>query len=340
MLKKIGLLLLLACSLNVVFNLFEVRAIFAATPVKTPKKEIPAKDLAKLARLTGLSTSTLQKYDLDTPATLRVYTLAVVSGNSFDTIYQNTDFGMNLPKFYQRNNVTTAIQDEALAKFNKLNAEFSKVAFVKDTYEGVNKTAVAELISLKLGLSKGDIIEYGFGSGIPLTEILTCAAVSPLNGNSFSQVIDKRKRNDSMEGVYLYYSTSEKQRADILALANSYTEDLQIAAKAGTKVLKVVLTPELTNEGVQLARCAGVPKEKVLEELKNGNTSADVKRAIVVSKRLATDISNILKIKNEGGWKKVYEYYLLNNTKSQTELAAIEKELNEKITPPPAVINR
>jgi len=323
----LSFVLLLAC--------FDVDLCFAAP--KVPKKTIPARDVAKLADLTGLSTSMLQQYDLDTATTLHVYAVAVCAVSDFDTVYQNSDKGTDFVKFYKRNYVTPEVQNMIYEKVNKLNEEFNKVSFKKDAYEGINKNSAAEVIATRFALSKSSVLEYGFGSGIPFNEILLCAAVAARTGNSLSVVIDKRKQGDSMNIVYLNYASLATQQAEINSLVAKYNEEIQIAAKAGVKVAKVEITKDLTSEAEKLAGFTGVSKDRIIEELKNGNSIGDIVKAIAVSKKLAIDMTGLLRIKKQRGWNKAYEYYLIVDPTIQAAISAIEGDINGKMNPPPPV---
>lgn len=341
MLKKIVPVLFFMFSVTLGLSFFDAEALLAApAPVKAPKRTIPAKDIQKMANLTGLSTSMLQQYDLDTAATLSVYAAAYCSGSDFDTVYKKSLNGTSLANFYQANAIPANIQANVTAKLAKLNAEYNKVSFKKDTYEGVSKNAASEAIAEAFHVSKSDVLEYGFGSGIPIAEILTCSAVAALTGNSLSAVIEKRKQGSSIEDVYLNYASTTAQRAKVTALVAKHSEEVNMASRSGGKRAKIEITKELKAEVEKLSSITGISQDKILDELKKGNTIADIKKAYTISRKVSADISNILKLKSESGWNKVYEYYGLYGAASQAELRAIEKELNDRITPPPQPIEK
>ena len=132
MLRKIVPVLFFIFSVTLGLSFFDAEVLLAApAPVKAPKRTIPAKDLQKMANLTGLSTSTLQQYDLDTAATLSVYAAAYCSGSDFDTVYKKSLNGTSLANFYKENAIPANIQSNVTAKLAKLNAEYNKASFKK-----------------------------------------------------------------------------------------------------------------------------------------------------------------------------------------------------------------
>src|SRR3989339_550154 len=316
MLKKTGILILLVFSISLLV-ISPGDRLFAAESNTDAKKTVSKTETERARRLltiTGLTSSQISKYGISEDIVLQIHAAAVVSGSSFQVVYENSDKGASLTDFYKKYSVSASAQTAA----------------------SVDKRAMADVISIKTGISSSMIMDYGFGSGIPVNDIITCCVIAAKSGNSLSVVIEKRKKRGTIANVYKDLSIDTQKQYEISAVVNSCREEVEMAGKpkgAGNTPL-IDISGNKILEAAKLADITGVTKNSIIDAMKKGNSSTDIIKAIAIVKKIGGNLTSILEIKRDGGWMKVNSYYGVGSVQAQNEIAGIIKEINDKIKPP------
>ncbi|MFH1073571.1 MAG: hypothetical protein V1752_00630 [Candidatus Firestonebacteria bacterium] len=340
MIKKTGVFVFLVFVFLLLVGPNENSVFSAESKTGKSGSNFDADQLKKLSYLTGLASSQISKYGLNVDTVLRIYAAAAVSGSSFQVVYENSEEGVNIPAFYKKYSVSVYAQTTAAEKYNKLRAELVKTEETKQTYADINKEIVAEVMSKKTGISRGAILDYGFGAGIPVNDILTCCVIASKSGNSLSNIVEKRKQGGSIESVYTSLSIPAQKRSEILTLVNSFREEVSMAGKIAGKETSRTISGDMKSEAAKLSDIAGVSEDSILEAMKKGDSSGDIIRALAVTKKVGGSFSSILEIKREGGWGKVNSHFGVGNIVAQADITRIINEINDKIKPPPSPIEK
>ncbi|OGF48269.1 MAG: hypothetical protein A2231_08250 [Candidatus Firestonebacteria bacterium RIFOXYA2_FULL_40_8] len=335
MIKKTGLVLLLVFVL-----LLSGERLFAQAAAPA----IPEDQLKKLSSITGMSSSQINTYALSADQFMNVYAAAVISGNSFQVVYDNSDKGLAIPKYFKKYNVTLFTQTKVTEKFNKMKEQVGKgqaaAAAAADSYAGIDKRAVADVIARKTGISSGTIQNYGFGAGIPVGDILACCVIASKSGNSLSNVVEKRKQGGDMPSVYKSLAISAVKQTEIAGLINSYSEEVNAAGKSGGTGAAVTISEAMTADAKKIASAIGVSEQSILDAMGKGDSTADIIRAIAVSKKIGGSYMSVLEVKRAGGWVKVNTYYGVGNAQAQIDINKVITVINDKIKPPPPPIEK
>jgi len=283
------------------------------------------KTLERLSSVTGISKSEILRYKAPTLENiLLAYVVSNYTGNSIETILKASDFGKDMKKFYDSYGVIQDIQNSINNKYNELREKVFKEEFKKADYSGMDKEKVAEVISKKTGVSKGAILDYGFGSGLNVNDILLACEIASKTGNSLSNIVEVRKQTGSWSGVYNKYNIVSDIQSEINSRYQADLEEVNLASSGPAKREKKSITEEMKSSAEIISRITGIYKGKILDYYKEGESEGDIVRACAISSKTGSDLYNIFKLKNEGGWSKVNNYYNIS--------PIIQDEINSKIS--------
>ena len=344
MFKKTGILTVLLF----VFSIFLVsggEALFSAEKKKAaakPAVNADAADIKKASELTGVSVSQISKYGLTADQVLQIYSAAAVSGSSFEVVFENSEEGTKLASFYKKYSVSTFAQTTATAKYNKLKSQLGRKEGEKQKYEGVDKRAVGDVLAKKTGLSSSAIVDYGFGSGLPLNDIITACAISAKSGNSLSTIIEKRKQDGDFTSIYASLSNASNKKAQVDALISSISGEVNEAAKSkdAKKPGAANISEDMRAEAEKIADSTGTSKSGILDAMKKGSNTGDIVKAIATARKVGGSFYSIIEMVQESGWSKVNSHYGTGSTAAQNEINKIIADINSKVKPPPPPIEK
>ncbi len=288
--------------------------------------------LQRMADETGFSKSILKslaaKIKLD--EVLMACCISSTAGNSVNDIVRV--YGNDFKKYYTDYHVDANAQSNIQNKYSALSAKIFKQDAVTSTYAGVDQEKAAQLIQQLTGVSCYDVKYYGFKSGVPENDILQAAEFAQTSGNRFGDIIDVKKRG-TWTDVWKKYGVGSSIQTSVAskAAADSATV-FPTAAAAKTKPASV--TPDMTKCAELLNGQFGIDKGKAIKYLNDGESPADVVQAFVISSKTGNDVYNIFKLKNEGGWPKVYSNYSISANKI-AEITGICGGITAKITAVP-----
>jgi len=306
-LKKIVLFLICFCSI-----------------VVAQEKKYDDKTLERLSSVTGISKSEILRYQVSKlEDILLAYVISTYTGNSIETILQASDFGKDMKKFYNSYGVIQDIQNSINNKYNELKGKVFKEELKKADYSGIDKEKVAEVISKKTGISKGAILDYGFSSGLSINDILLACEIASRTGNSLSNIIEARKQSAGFGEVYNKYNIVSDIQSEINAKYQADMEEVNLVSSSAKKEKKGI-TKEMEYSADVISKITGIYKEKIMDYYKEGESEGDIVRACAISSKTGSDLYNIFKLKREGGWSKVNNYYNIS--------PIIQDEINSKIS--------
>jgi len=293
---------------------------------QAPAKSEDAQVLEKIARTTGMSLSQVNGLTAKPEDILMAYVIGIFTGNNAEGILKSC--GADFKKYAQEHSIDTARQALIDARFAKLKSKIWQPVASRGDYSNIDKDLALERISNRTGVSKGDIDYYGFGGGIDSADILLAAEISQKTGNRFSDII-YAKKNGTWEDVWAKYCPDTLTQAAINSKRSADTAYCLPPKAGGGNRSKVSLTPAMEQAAEVIANETGSYKAKILDYLKDGEQQADVVKALVVAMKTGNDVYNIMKMKNEKGWEKVYSTYVMSKA---AEVDAKVGRINAKIT--------
>jgi len=287
--------------------------------------------LQAMASETGLSKSIINsltaKIKID--EVLMAYCISLFTGNSVTSIVEK--YGNNFVKYYADYHVDADYQANIQNKYTALSAKLIKQDVQTSTYAGVDQDKAAMLIEQYTGVSRYDVKYYGFKSGIAENDILQAAEFRQASGNRFADIIDAKKHGSWMD-VWQKYGVNEIVQATITTKTSTDSPTVFPAA-AAAKTKPASVTPNMTKCADVLAEQLGIDRYRTMQYLNDGEPIADVVQAFVISSKSGNDVYNIFKLKDEGGWAKVYSNYSIGVTKL-AEITDVCSTITAKITPP------
>ncbi|MEI6845997.1 MAG: hypothetical protein WCK36_03000, partial [Candidatus Firestonebacteria bacterium] len=96
------------------------------------------KQTKQLSSITGISAFQLGKYGVSVDTVIKIYAAAAVTGSSFQVVFENSDSGVDLPKFYKKYSVSPNMQATSANKYNTLKIQLLGNSQAKDAYTGLN----------------------------------------------------------------------------------------------------------------------------------------------------------------------------------------------------------
>ncbi|MFH1825245.1 MAG: hypothetical protein ABH873_08515 [Candidatus Firestonebacteria bacterium] len=291
--------------------------------------------MKRLSSVTGISKSEIIRYKSKSTLNdiLMAYVVSCYAGGNVEIILNASDSGKNMKGYYKSYNIGEDIQSKISSKYSELSAKVFKEEFKIADYSGINKEKVAGLISQKTGVSKGSVLEYGFGSGLSVNDILLACVIASKTGNNLSNIVEIRKQTGSWNGVYERYCINSNSQSVINSKCGEYSEEVNLLASIPVAKEKKSITGEMESSTAVISRITGVYKGKILDCYKEGESESDIITGCAISSKTGNDIYNIMKLKNEGGWKKVYNYYCISKT-TQDKIGEIISKVNEVLHPP------
>ena len=302
--------------------------------------QMPKDQVEKMAKLTGLSESEVKTTGLKLDELLMAYCIAKTTGNSLSSIvsvrkanWKETENAADIWKpVYDKLSIQGDKAGEINTLYQSLRGDILKEKFQKADYGTMKKDKVAEIIANKTSISKGSIMDHGFGSGLPVQDILMAAVIAAQTGNSFSEVARLRKEGSTdFTVVYQKYNIAYDKQQEISARYNEHLEAVQRAANT-EKRQKQGLTRDMQSHSASISSITGMDKEKILNYYRQGFSEGDIIRACAISNKTGADLYNIMRILDEDGWSKVNSSYLSSNIMGEVD--AIVGAINNKINPP------
>lgn len=330
-----------AVSLAVILFLSTGNLLFAQ------KRELglmPKDQVDKMVSLTGLTESQVKTTGLKLDELLMAYSISKKTGNGLQGIIEVIKRSWKEKKnsenvywkdVYDKYSVQEDKLNEINAEYNGLRAEVFKEKFAKADYGTMDKDKVAEIIAKVTGTAKSNVLEYGFGGGLSVRDMLMACEIAGQTGNSLSDIVRYRTEGGTdFSSVYKKYSIMYEKQQGIQARFDSHLEEVLRAANT-EKRQKQWFTTQMRKNSEAIASVTRLDKEKIMSYYRQGFSEGDIIRACAVASKTGADIYDVMKIFEEGGWSKVSVYYNLTQTSTNDEINIIVNSIYNKVNPPP-----